>query len=816
MKVATPVGIVPGKRSEPMAVSSPLWKRLQLLVSVLSVLALLLVAGLSWFWWQMRGSLPALTGERNLSGLTAPTTIEHDALGVPTISGTNRLDVARATGYVHAQDRFFQMDLLRRSGAGELAEIFGSAAVSLDQAHRLHGFRATAEKAFVLLTPEKRQLLEAYTVGVNAGLSDLKKSPWEYLVLRTTPQPWRSEDSLLVAYAMWFDLQDSTGRFERSLDALRLSRGMSVMDFLAPRGTSWDAALDGSTTPAEPLPPIQFKPAHAQPTARLDFSEALFPGSNSFAVSGAHTASGAALLANDMHLNLNVPNLWYRAVLRWTDAAGQARRLVGVTLPGTPGLVAGSNGSIAWGFTNSNLDSIDVVTVELDPIGDIYYRTPEGRREFEVRQEFIKVKGEDPVAFTARWTEWGPVISPVANGRCHAIRWNAHDPNATNFDLLDLENAPNVAAAVAISHRVGMPNQNLLVADTTGQIAWTLTGKIPRRVGYDGRIPVSWAFGDRKWDGWLNPEEIPVILNPSEGLLSTANQRLVGGDNGAKLGDGGYDVGARGQQLRDDLRRLITTSDKAVAPSDLLAIQLDDRALFLERWQQLFLQQLTDEVVAENAPRAALRTAVRQWNGRASIDSAAYRLVRTFRFRVAELALSPFLERARVTYPRFNHLNFQYEDALWQLATEQPANLLNPAYPSWNTLLLAAVDEVIAATDQAGVKPLEFFWGDHNKLRMQHPFSRFLPGIFSRLLNMPAQPLPGGADMPRVQGPGHGASEQLVVSPGREDEGIFHMPGGQSGHPLSPFYRAGHDAWVKGEPTPLLPGLTQHTLTLTP
>lgn len=816
MRVATRARIARGKNFDGPAVNSPFKQALRLLGLGLGGLLFVAIAVLGWGWWQMRGSLPPLAGERPLPGLVAPVKIERDVLGVPTITGASRADVARATGYLHAQDRFFQMDLLRRSGAGELAEIFGATALPLDRAHRLHDFRRTAVKSLALLAPDKRTVLDAYTAGVNAGLASLAKTPWEYLVLRTAPQPWRAEDSLLVIYAMWFDLQDSTGRFELSLAALRQTLGQGAVDFFAPRGTSWDSPLDGSTFPPAPLPSLRLKaPVDFAGSAIRNLSpESTFTGSNSFAVAGTHTASGAALLANDMHLSLGVPHIWYRAVLAWTDPAGTAQRLVGVTLPGTPVLVVGSNGRIAWGYTTSYVDTVDVVLVETETTANLFYRSPDGYTEIENRTDIIKVKGTDSVPFSAAWTRWGPIFSSPAKGRHLALRWSAHDLAATNLDVLDFETAATAAEAVTVAHRTGMPNQNLVVADASGTIAWTLTGKIPRRVGYDGRFPVSWAYGDRKWDGWLNSEEIPVIINPPEGLLWTANQRVVGSEAYAKLGDSGYDDGPRGAQIRDDLRKLVA-GQKAV-PNDLFAIQLDDRAVFLERWQKLMLATLTDAAVAEKSARGPLRDAVRKWSGRASIDSAAYRLVRSFRSRVFERALSPFFARARESYPGFHPGSFQSEDALWQLTHDQPAHLLNPEHASWDALLLAAADDVLTETDEAGVAPDLYTWGGYNTLRMRHPFSRFLPGPLACFLDMPAQPLPGGNDMPRVQSPTDGASERLVVSPGHESDGICHMPGGQSGHPLSPYYRAGHDAWVKGEPTPLLPGPTQHTLVLKP
>lgn len=795
---------------------SALSKRLQVLLSVLSVLLLIVVAAVAYGWWQMRGSLPQLDGERAVPGLVSPVKIERDALGVPTLTGANRDDLARALGFLHAQDRYFQMDLLRRRAAGELAEIFGAAAVEVDKSARLHGFRHTAEKVVAALPPEHRARLEAYTAGVNAGLAALPNIPWEYLVLRTPPQPWRAEDSLLCIYAMWFDLQGGTGDYERSLAALRQAHGAAALAFFAPAGDSHDAAIDGTTFPAPELPPFKPKAPAEPPSAQLvpDVEAALLPGSNSFAVDGAHTATGAAMLANDMHLGLNVPHIWYRTVLNWNDATGP-HRVAGVTLPGMPSVVVGSNGRVAWGFTNSYIDTIDLVVVETDSIAQIQYRTPHGWTDLQERTETIKVKNAAPVTLTTKWCEWGPIISGPTDGRYLALRWSAHESESTNLNLFELETATTAAQAIDIAHRAGMPNQNLLVADAAGHIAWTVTGKVPRRVGFDGRLPVSWAYGDRHWDGWLPAADTPVVADPREGLLWTANNRIVGEASFGKLGDGGYDDGFRAGAIRDDLRTLAASGRKA-APADLLAIQLDDRSRHLPRWQKLLLDVLSDEAVKKNPSLGEMRDLVRAWDGHAGIGSAGYRIIRTFRLKVMERALAPFADRPEGYFEGFSFSKFHTEDAVWALVTEKPARLLNPAHASWDSLLLAATDDVLADAAKAGLTLQRYTWGARNTLRMQHPFSRFMPAVLAGYLNMPADQLPGDSKMPRVQSPAFGASERLVVSPGHEDEAIFEMPGGQSGHPFSPYYRAGHAAWAKGEPTPLLPGPALHTLTLKP
>ena len=813
--------------------NTELTKRFGLLASVLSVLVLGAAGAGIWFYSQLRASLPQLDGAATVPGLTAPVTIERDALGVPTLRGRTRADVARALGFVHAQDRFFQMDLLRRHAAGELAELFGQAALDHDKTVRVYEFRAHARAVLATLAPDERALLAAYTDGVNAGLRSLRARPFEYLVLRTDPQPWKPEDSVLVIYAMTLDLQDA-GTYERSLTTLRDTYGKSALDFFAPLLTPDDAALDGSAAPLAPAPPARVidlrQLALNSPAPGAPRDEFVFAGSNAFALSGAHTANGAALLADDMHLALRVPNTWYRASLVWPSSAEAMAdksdplasrllplasdaplRVVGVTLPGTPAIVAGSNGHIAWGFTNACADTSDLVSIDLAMGTETLYQTKHGLAKIDTHEETILVKGSAPVTLDVSWTEWGPIIGRDSRRRPLALRWIAHETAAANLSFMQLETARTAAEALAIAHRAGIPAQNFLVADADGAIGWTIAGRLPKRAGFDGRLPVSWTYGDRTWDGLLAPDEVPQILAPASGRLWSANQRMIGGDALAKIGDGGYGPPYRAAQIRDDLATL-----EHATPRDLLAIQLDDRALFLARWQKLLLATLTPEAVAGKSSRAELLRLAENWEGRASIDSVSYRLVRAFRQHVAQLVFTPIFAPCVEADPEFNHAHFNFEPALWTLLTQKPPHLLNSKFLRWDDLLLAAADAVMDDLHRQGVPPERATWGRYNLAHIQHPFSRFLPGPLARFLDMPADPLSGDEDMPRVHTVQYGASERFVVAPGHEDEGVFEMPGGQSGHPLSPFYRAGHEAWVHGDPTPFLPGKTEHTLVLKP
>ena len=805
--------------------STPAGKRFRLLASVVSVLLLLLAGAVCWFYWQMRASLPQLDGSANLAGLGAPVTVTRDALGVPTVRGISRVDVARALGYLHAQDRFFQMDLLRRRGAGELAELFGKVALPLDRRTRVHGFRGLAQQVLAGLAPDQRALLASYTAGVNAGLTSLAQKPFEYLVLRTTPQPWQPEDSLVIIYAMTLDLQDSSGSYELSLATLRDQLGNDGLAFFASVGTPEAAALDGTAAPLAPLPSAKLidlrHPAQAatatsfrRPSGYVSAPLAvpdIFPGSNSFALSGAHTATGAALLANDPHLDLAVPNIWYRAALEWREPA--AGHLIGVTLPGLPFVVLGSNGHVAWGMTDGYVDTSDLIAVEVNPTDHSLYKVP-GRDELlsiEKRTATIQVKGAEPVTIEIPWTVWGPVVGSDAKTRPLVLHWTAHDPAATNLEWLALESVRDTAEAVALAHRIGIPAHNFVVADAEGKIAWTIIGRLPKRVGFDGRLPTSWSYGDRRWDGFIPPDEVPSVIAPASGRLWTANQRVIGGPGLAILGDGGYAAPPRAAQIRDDLAPL-----EHAKPRDLVAIQLDDRALFLERWQKLLLAVLTPEAIAQKNTRAELRRLVEHWDARASAASVGYRLVRAFRLQTSDLALEPIFAPCMDVMPEFDWHRFHYDAALWTMLREKPAHLLNPKFSTWDELLLAAADGVVTDLEKQGLPLEQATWGKRNTARILHPFGRMLPAWLAGWLNMPADPLPGDANMPRVQTPSFGASMRLVVSPGHEAEGLFQMSGGESGHPFSPFYRAGHANWVRGAPGPLLPGPTVHTLLLHP
>jgi len=788
------------------------------------VAILLVLVGLVWVRATLRGSLPTLDGEIAIAGLQDAVTIERDALGVPRILAADSMDAIRALGFLHGQERFFQMDLLRRRSAGELSELFGAAAIGADRRVRLHRLRARAKATVAAADETSRRELIVYSEGVNAGLERTGR-PVEYLLLRTRPEAWLAEDSVLAVLTMYLNLQDENGYRDSARGVMRDTLPQAVVDFLLPRGSEWDAPLVGEPFETPLVPEAEhwdLRVANAasfaspqQDTAADSFEALGLAGSNNWAVSGRRTADGRALVANDMHLTLGLPNIWYRASIHWAGADGTAVRVTGVTLPGAPGVVTGSTESIAWGFTNTQGDWTDLIELEFVDGSETRYRTPRGVAEIETFEETIVVSGGEDQTLTVHETIWGPLVNVDHRGTRRAVRWIGHDPDSVNLSLVKLAEATSLEDAFRVVHAAGIPAQNFVAAGADGRIGWTIAGPLPNRIGHDGRFPVSWADGTMGWEGRLQDADVPQVLDPPSGLLWSANNRTMDGIELQRIGDGGYVEGARAKQIRDGLLAIETAT-----PQNMLALQLDDRALFLERWKDRLLTLLRRQTVRPTTfPLEELQRQLETtWTGHASIDSVAYRMVRAWRRYVAARVFEPLTAPCRAADGDFDYLFVgRFEGPLWRILEERPAHLLDPAYSSWDELLLTAADDLLDHFMQDDLDTLDrFTWGNRNQVAIVHPMSRALPGFLRRHLDLPTEALPGDGLMPRVQGRSQGASERFVVAPGNEAEGLFHMPGGQSGHPLSPFYRAGHRAWADGTRAPFLPGETRHTLVLKP
>jgi penicillin amidase len=790
-----------------------------IIISFLLILFLVVTSLGTWIYSQIDSALPVLEGKRTLLGLSDTAVVERDKQGIVTIKAKKRNDIAVATGFIHAQERFFQMDLLRRNSAGELASLFGEKALPHDKEIRRHRFRERARVIVSQLPAKDLALLKAYTRGVNQGISNLKSPPFEYLLLQHEPVSWQEEDTILTVLSMYMDLQYAAGDRERTLGNIKNTLGEDVFKFLNPQGSIWDAAIDGSQLSSGVMPTRAWPSASSAQAALITSEVSIlgenkyqgeeFPGSNNWAVSGDISKTGSAIVANDMHLGIRVPNTWFRASFQYESDDNESIKVTGLTLPGTPNIIAGSNGNIAWGFTNSYGDWSDIIILDTNE-DQSQYLTPTGYKDFTQHKQIIAVKDQDAREIIVKETIWGPVIGSNSNNQLLAYRWVAHDVQAVNLHHTQLELAKDVDDAFFIASKSGIPAQNLMVGDKAGNIGWTIMGPIPKKSSQFGETPTHWADGINHWQGYLNSDQYPKIKNPENNRLWTANTRVVGGEMLEKIGNGGYALGARAKQIRDNLIAIDRFSEQ-----DLLNVALDDRAIFLTRWQTFLLEKvLTPQAIAKHPHWQAVKETITTDNLCACVDSVAYRLVNNFRLTLRNDVFSVInenLSQADKSYS-FRTIRHQVETPLWQMINEEPENFLWLPEDNWPKVFEAALTSTL--TDMTENQTLaKATWGQQNTSTIQHPLSNAVPFI-GRWLDMPPIPLPGDSYMPRVQGKGFGASERMVVSPGHEESGILHMPTSQSGHPWSPYYGLGHDDWVKGNPSPFLPGETKYTLTL--
>lgn len=781
------------------------WPLGRILIRIALVILVLLFTVCVGAWWFLRSSLPQLDGEHRAPGLTAPATISRDAAGAPSIQVDNRGDGAYALGFLHAQDRFFQMDLLRRAAAGELAELLGAAVLEEDRSSRRFGFRQLAQTAVDKLPAVQRALLASYTRGANEGLLSLSARPFEYLVLGSAPAQWRDEDSLLVIWAMYLRLQGHIEARELARSLLRHQSSELQFAFLMPQSSRFDTPFDAAIVAEAPMPataPTWVDGVAAQKLSALALRPAV--GSNAWAIGGAQSAHGGAILANDMHLPLSLPNTWYRATLRYPSDKG-LRQVVGLTLPGTPLFVAGSNGSVAWGFTNGFADTLDLVELEAAKDQPHRYRIAGAWEMAHVRNEKIMVRGGSPTTLRVVMTSAGPVRE--AGGRHYAVEWIARERSAVDLGLVALESAQSVETAMQVAAEAGIPSQNILLADSKGHIGWTLAGRLPQRAAPADTTVAQAAPG---WNRVLPGALHPRLIDPPAGFLWSANSRQFNDARQNLIGDGGADIGARAGQIREGL-----ATSRSIDERGVFALAMDDRATFMGLWRNMALSALTDEAVASHPPRAEFRALLRSnWSGHADTGSVGYTLSR-FYLEALYMELFGAVDEKLAKLPgapSFSTANPRWPAVVMRLLQERPLGWLKQR--TWKDVELAALDRAIATVTEDGSALREARWGELNASSIGHP----LQGVplIGAWLRAPAQQQAGDDHMPRVAGPAFGQSERLVVSPGRENKALFNMPGGQSGHPMSPFFLAGHDAWNRGIAVPLLPGPEQHRLVLIP
>lgn len=744
-------------------------------------------------------SLPSFASKLSVDALHAPIAIGLGRHGVPRIEAKSREEAYFGLGFMLASDRLFQLDLIRRSTAGQLAEILGPKLLAADRWHRTMNFSGVAEAIVAGLPPDQRRALEAYRDGVNQAMHHLRAYPPEFQALGYTPRPWQVMDSVLVVLRMYEMLSNTTDD-ERMLTVMRAALPDPVVQFLTPRLDIATARLLGSAAtsravvPSTMLRDLLDESLGATAQRGLTDPAPVELGSNAWVVAPEKTQKGRALLANDPHLTLSLPNIWYRTELIYPGV-----HLIGATLPGVPALVSGSNQHVAWGYTNVQGDYLDLVQIDVNPHNPNQYKTPQGYEDFGERKESIGVRNAPAAELWVKTTRWGPVLPEPLLGKPVALHWVALDPKATDFGMLDLDRLTDAKTAMDMFSRLGGPPQNVMVADAQGNIGWTVMGRIPKRFGFDGASAASWADGRRGWSGYVDPGKLPRATNPAEGFLVTANQRTVPLDYPVVLGHN-FSAGYRAYRIAQKLH-----SGSQFREADMLALQLDTNAEFYRYYQRLALKVLS--VIPPTQSSEAVATYLMNWDGNAEAKSLALPVLTEFRNALTNAVLSPYLQRCRDLDPTFVY-QWRMSDEPLQAIIELAAPDLLPkdARPgNWDGFLRgvleASVRKVEGAFDLRSIEDLT--WGRVNRVNIKHPFSQVAAAL-ELLLDMPKKPLPGCAQCVRVANGNKGASARIVVAPGQERQGIYEMPGGQSGHVFSSHYSDQQTAWLDGRPAPLL------------
>jgi penicillin amidase len=808
------------------------------LVGILPALAMAAAFGLIvWFNTAAHDSLPQVDGSIPVRGLQARVTVIRDAQGVPQISAANLEDLFFAQGYVTAQDRLWEMDMTRRFAAGELAEILGSKYLEQDRRQRTLLMRPLAENGAALLSPRDRAFFEAYARGVNAYIVAQKHLPIEFRVLAYQPRPWTVADSFLVAASMIETLNlDSlphvlarekiTARLPPEL-AADLYPNSSWRDHPPVSTPGQDDFVPSEATPQideeeQPPPPTRrHVPAHSQrrpakvagnaevapasgrlsvrtsrphhnsQTAGVDTTRTagqrpalpqdalLFPGSNNWVLSGAHTVSGKPLLANDMHLEHRLPNVWYEAHL-----TSGTLDVAGITLPGFPFVLVGHNQRIAWGFTNLGPAVADLFVETFNDRHE--YQTPEGWRQPEHRQEVIHVRGHSDVSLDVLITRHGPIISPLIPGetRSLALKWVAHDPAALQVPLFDMDSAQNWDEFRQALRRFTSPAQNVVYADVDGHIGYQATGLIPIRVQGDGTLPVSGADNAHEWTGYIPFDRLPSAFDPPSGILATANGRITP-DGYPYLISNEWGPPYRTARIYHAL-----DTDRKFAPADMLALQNDVYSDFDRFCADRFVYAIDHAAKPSPQTREAAER-MRAWDGQITAGSTAATLVANSRRELVRRLLQPKLGEMWTDYQWFM-------SPVWleNLLLHQPERWLPPDSLTWDELLTSAVDDAASHPPSSG-KLKDWHWQAQPMLSIEHPLFGRLPWL-GRRTGTGRVPQSGNGYTVKQVGAAFGPSERMTVDLSNLDNSTLNIVNGQSGQIFSPHYMDQWPAWRQG------------------
>jgi penicillin amidase len=784
------------------------------LAVVLLVALVLAIVAPTFGWLYLRRSLPATNGTVAQRSVTGAVEIMRDERGIPYIFAPTDRDAFYALGYVHAQDRLWQMEMQRRIGAGTLAEALGEAALETDQFLRTLGTYRSAQSAWDNLTGAPRDALVAYAEGVNAYLAEGHGLPPEFVILGFEPAPWQPVDSLVWAKMMAWNLGDSWGDdvFRAALAArLGPERAAELLPaypadgpVILPPDAPMPERIVSAPGPTRSETPIEQAQAGALLETRDFLRRSLglggkHIGSNNWVVGGERTASGRPLVANDPHLGAQIPSIWYLAGMH-----GDKLHAVGATLPGLPAVVIGHNENIAWGVTNFGPDVQDLFIEKINPANPNQYEVNGQWVDMAIAAETIRVKGEDePVQWAARATRHGPLISDATDerGQALALRWPALDPaDTTIVAFLGINYAANWEEFTQALSAYVAPVQNFVYADTAGNIGYYGPGKIPIRAGGDGSQPAPGWTDEYAWSGYIPFEDLPHAYNPEQGYIATANNRVTPDDYPYFLTHDWADP-YRAQRIVE-----LLTEKSGLTPDDMARIQGDQQSAQARELLPLLL-----EVQPEGKEQEDALALLRAWDGTISADSAAALVYEAWYKALHQTLLGDDLGGDLGEDVTENHRPRLIAGILKGEAGPWCDDVLTPDKEDCPTIARVALGvalEGLAKTQ--GEDMAKWRWGDAHKTQFPHnPFSQvdMLKRFFHRSVetggdNFTVNPSPYaiGEDFSSRWLP----SYRQIIDVGDWDNSRFMHTTGQSGNALSAHYADLIAQWQKVEYAPML------------
>jgi penicillin G amidase len=801
MSTLTATGVPASRRSNGLRIF--LW--------LVFIVILLAAAAVAYAYLIARSALPQLDGSLPVKGLSASVKVTRDSHGVPAIEAASLEDLFFAQGYVTAQDRLWQMDIMRRFAAGELSEILGEDTLKIDREQRILGLRAAAKKSLAMASPRDRLYFDAYARGVNAFIeAHANRLPLEFRILKYRPQLWQAEDSIVIANQMVKDLNFYTFGDTMAREKILAKLGPELTGDLYVN-SSWhdrpptvmradindqdkqgdsdddddedDDGPDNSVTQHKGTTEIW---AQRAPEA--------VNGSNDWVVSGAHTVTGKPLLSNDMHLGHQMPNLWYEAHLKSGNLD-----VAGVTLPGMPYVIVGHNQRIAWGFTNVGPTVTDAYIENFNAHGA--YQTPQGWQQPQHREELIHIKGKPDVTVDVKITRHGPIVTELIPGETRqiALRWTLYD--GLHMPFFDVDSAQNWDDFRKAFSQLDAPGQNVVYADVEGNIGYHTTGRVPIRASGDGSLPVSGTDNTHEWTGYIPFEKLPSIYNPASGVIATANGRITP-DNYPNSISAEWEAPWRTARIYHVLE-----SGRKFAPADMLALEND-----VHSENDLFAaERFVYAVDHASKPSARAKQAadlMRSWDGRMLASSTAatiaVRSARELTRLLLEPKLGPAPEDTKQQKTTLNWKTYSWEmRTVWlqNVMLHQSKRWLPEKFPNYDELLAAAVEATVNAPE-APKDLAEWHWGSVNAVDIEHPVLGKIP-LLQRWTAPGRQEQSGSSYTVKAVTRNHGPSERFTANLADLDESTLNTVTGQGGNFLSPYYMDQWKAWYEGYTFPL-------------